>query len=118
MGSNRKWRDLKWHDRKSRDRKWRQSRDRKWPYPEVYYAHAEPEVGHIRPSGAFWPEMTKSRDRKRPCPEVSLTEVGSAHARLFPRVFFLIVEPDVTKGHLTPFGVPFECTQPEVVQHL
>jgi hypothetical protein len=36
----------------------------------------------------------------------------------FSRVFFLVVEPDVTKGHLTPFGVPFECTQPEVVQHL
>jgi hypothetical protein len=58
------------------------------------------KLRHIRPSGAFWPEVTKSRDRKRPCPEVSLTEVGSAHARLFPRVFF------------------FECTQPEVVQHL
>ena len=24
----------------------------------------------------------------------------------FPRAFFLVVEPDVTKGHLTPFGVP------------
>jgi hypothetical protein len=30
----------------------------------------------LRPSGAFWPEVTKSRDRKIPCPEVC-----SAHAQ-------------------------------------
>ena len=42
------------------------------------------KLRYIRPSGAFWPEVTKSRDRKRNCPEV-----GSAHARLFPRVLYL-----------------------------
>jgi hypothetical protein len=52
--------------------------------------------------GPFWPEVTKSRDRKGPWPEV-----GSAHARIFPCVFFLVVVtwlPDVIQGHLTSFG--------------
>jgi hypothetical protein len=31
------------------------------------------KLRHIRPSRAFWPEVTKSRDRKKPCPEVALT---------------------------------------------
>ena len=45
--------------------------------------------------------------RKWPWPEV-----GSAHARLSPRAFFLVVVPwlpDVTKGHLTPSEFPWVC---------
>ena len=67
------------------------------------------KLRHIRPSGAFWPEVTKSRDRKRPWPEVC-----SALPRLFPAFFFLLVVvtwlPDVTEGHLTPFRVLLVCT--------
>jgi hypothetical protein len=70
------------------------------------------KLRNIRSSGAFWPEVTKSRDRKRPCPKWPWLEVGSAHARLFPAFFFFLVVvtwlPDVTKGHLTPFGVPLD----------
>jgi hypothetical protein len=46
----------------------------------------------------------------------SWPEVGSAHARLFPRAFFLVVVtwlPKVT----WPLRGSLECTQPEVVQH-
>jgi hypothetical protein len=42
-----------------------------------------------------------------PCPEVC-----SAHARLFPRVFFLVVVtwlPDVTESHFIPSGFPWVC---------
>ena len=96
--------------RKSRDRKWRQSRVRK------YVLHMRNRKLHnIRPSGAFWPEVTKSRDRKRPCPEVC-----SSHARLFPAFFFLVVVtwlPDVTKGHLTPSGFPWVCTRSDRRSH-
>ena len=49
----------------------------------------------------------QSRDRKWPWPEVC-----SAHVRIFPRVFFLVVVtwlPDVTQGHLTPLGLPWVC---------
>ena len=53
------------------DRKWRQSRDRKRPCPEVCSAHAQP----------FSPEVTKSRDRKRPCPALPFS-------RIFPRTIF------------------------------
>jgi hypothetical protein len=53
------------------DRKWRQSRDRKRPCPEVCSAHAQP----------FSPEVTKSRDWKRPCPALPFS-------RIFPRTIF------------------------------
>ena len=52
------------------------------------------KLRNIRPSGAFWPEVTQSRNRKRPCPEVC-----SAHAPIFPVFFFLVVItwiPDVS----------------------
>jgi hypothetical protein len=31
------------------------------------------KLRHLRPIGAFSPEVTKSRDRKRSCPEMALT---------------------------------------------
>jgi hypothetical protein len=67
------------------------------------------KLRNIRPSRAFWPEVTKSRDRNRLCPEVVLTGSRFCACPAFPRVFFLVVVswvPDMTKGHLTPFGVP------------
>ena len=67
------------------------------------------KLRHIRPSGAIWPEVTKSRDRKWPCPEAALIGSRFCACPAFPRVFFLVVVPwlpDVTEGHLTPFGVP------------
>jgi hypothetical protein len=62
--------------------------------------------------GTFWPEVTKSRHWKRPCPEAVL--IGSMFCAYpaFSRVFFLVLVPwlpDVTKCHLTPFGVLFVC---------
>ena len=70
------------------------------------------------PVGLFDRKWRQSRDRKKLWPEV-----GSAHARIFPRAFFLVVvpwRPDATKGHLTPFGVPLglrngSCATPVVV---
>jgi hypothetical protein len=64
---------------------------------------------HILPSGAFWPEVTESREWKRPCPEVSLTGSMLCACPDFSRVFFLVVEQDVTKGHLTPSEFPWVC---------
>ena len=41
---------VRWCYRKWRhNRKWRQSRDRKWPCPEVCSAHVQPEVAPYRP---------------------------------------------------------------------
>ena len=34
------------------------------------------KLRNIRPSWAFWSEVTKSHDRKRPCPEVAMTGSG------------------------------------------
>ena len=51
------------------------------------------KLRHIRPSGAFWPVVTKSRDRKRPWPEV-----GSAHARIFPRFFLSSSSSNMATG--------------------
>jgi hypothetical protein len=45
------------------------------------------KLGHIRPSGAFWSEVTKSRDWKRPCPEVALTGSRFCAFPVFSRVF-------------------------------
>jgi hypothetical protein len=59
--------------------------------------------------GAFWPEVTESREWKRPCPEVSLTGSMLCACPDFSRVFFLVVEQDVTKGHLTPSEFPWVC---------
>jgi hypothetical protein len=66
------------------------------------------KLRNILPSGAFWPEVTKSRDRKWSWPEVC-----SAHARFSPRFFLsssTVVTwlPDVT-GHLNPSGFPWVC---------
>ena len=71
------------------------------------------KLRHIRPSGAFYPEVSKSRDRKRPCPEAVLIRSRFCACPAFPRVFFLVVVPwlpDVTEGLLTPFGVLLVCT--------
>ena len=62
------------------------------------------KLRHIRSSGAFCAEATKSRDRKRPC-----SEVGSAHTRLFPAFFFLSSSNMATEGHLTPSEFPWVC---------
>ena len=64
---------------------------------------------HIRPSGTFWPEVTKSRDRKRPFPEVFLTGSRFCACPAFPRVFFLSSSNMATgcdRRLLDPFGVP------------
>jgi hypothetical protein len=107
------------------DRKWRESRDRKWHQSRVlsgsmFCACATGSCAISALVGSFdlkW----QSRDWKRPCPEV-----GSAHARLFPRAFFLVVvtwQPDVTLGHLTPSGFPWvyacatgSCATPVVTE--
>ena len=101
-------------------RKWR---DRKWPCPEVCYAHAQPEIAPYPPycglltgsDKVTWPEEALTRsmfwacatwscaistllwpfDRKwqshvtgrGPVRKCSWPEVGSAHARVFPRFF-------------------------------
>jgi hypothetical protein len=44
---------------------------------------------NIRPSRAFWPEVTKSRDWKRPCPEVALIGSMFCACPAFSRAFFL-----------------------------
>ena len=62
---------------------------------------------HIRPSGAFWSEVTKSRDWKRPCPEVALTGSRFFACPAFSCAFLLVVVtglPNVTQGHLIPSG--------------
>jgi hypothetical protein len=46
---------------------------------------------HIRPSMAFWPEVTKSRDRKRTCREVALSGSRLCACPAFYRAFFLVV---------------------------
>jgi hypothetical protein len=61
------------------------------------------KLRNIRPSGAFWPEVTKSRDRKRSYPEVALTGSMFCACPAFSRVCFLVVVtwlPVVTEGHL------------------
>ena len=63
------------------DRKWRQSRDRKRPCPEVCSAHAQP----------FSPEVTKSRDRKRPCPALPFSRIFPR--TIFPYIFFSRTPP-------------------------
>jgi hypothetical protein len=95
------------HDRKWRDRKWR-------------------HMHHIRPSMAFWPEVTKLRDRKRPCPEAVLIGSRFCACPTFPRAFFLVV---VTWLRMWPkvtwpsFGVPLDfacatgsCATPVVTE--
>jgi hypothetical protein len=63
-------------------------------------------------SALVWPvdrKWCQSRDRKRTCPEVALTGRRFCVCPAFSRAFFLVVAPwlpDVTEGHLTPFGVP------------
>ena len=59
--------------------------------------------------GPFGRRWRQSRDWKRPCPEVALTGSRFCACTAFSRAFFLVVVtwlPDVTKGHLSPFGVP------------
>jgi hypothetical protein len=128
MGSNRKWGDRKWCDRK-----WRQSRDRKWRQSRAlsgsrFCACATGSWAISALVGPFnrkWQSHVTGRGpvRKWPWPEE-----GSAHARLFPRAFFLVVvtwlpkvtwslrgslwvyatgscaTPVMTEGHVTPLG--------------
>ena len=99
--------DRKWHDRKWYDRKWRQSRDRNDTVRKYVLRMRNRKLWHIRPNGAFWPEVTKSRDRKRTCPEVTLT--GSrfcACPAFFPLRFSLSSSTMATEGHLTPSEFP------------
>ena len=66
-------------------------------------------TGSCAISTLMGPFCRKSRDRKRPCPEVAMTGSRFCACPAFPRVFSLVVVtwlPDVTQGHLTPFGVP------------
>jgi hypothetical protein len=53
-----------------------------------------------------------SRNRKRPCPEGPRTGSMFCACPVFSPVFFFLVVvtwlPDVTKGHLTLFGVPLD----------
>ena len=101
-------------DRKWRDRKWRQSRDRKWHQSRALSGGMFCASGSCTISALVWPfdrKWRQSRDRKI-CPvrKWPWPEVDSAHAQLFRTFFFLLVVvtwlPDVTKGHLIPFGVP------------
>ena len=69
------------------------------PCPEVCSAHAQTEVVQYPPKWGLFDRKWQSRDRKWSCPA-------------FSRAFFLVVVPwlpDVTEGHLTPFGVPWVC---------
>ena len=78
------------------------------PCQEVYSAYAQPEVAPYPPQWGHLPEVTKSHDRKWPCPEAALIGSRFCACPAFSRVFFLVVVPwlpDVTEGHLTPFGV-------------
>ena len=47
------------------------------------------KLRHIRPSGVFWPEMSKSHDRKWICPEPVLAGSMFCSCPVFSRVFFL-----------------------------
>jgi hypothetical protein len=95
------------------------------------------KLRNIRPSRAFWPEVTKARDRKRLCPEVVLTGSRFCACPAFSRVFFLVVvswvriwpkvtwplsgfpwvyatgscaTSVVTEGHVTPLEVSMGCS--------
>jgi hypothetical protein len=86
-----------------------------WPVQKNVLRMRNRKLCNIRPSGAFWPEVTKSRDRKRSYPEAALTGSMFCTCPFFPPRFFLssstIVTwlPNVTKGHLTPSGFPWVC---------
>jgi hypothetical protein len=110
--------------RKSRDRKWRQSHALSG---SMFCACATRSCA-ISALVFFYRKWRQSRDRNRPCPEVAqyptywgpfhrkwqsrVTGSGPAWAPFFPRFIFLssstvvIWLPDVTKGHLTLFGIP------------
>jgi hypothetical protein len=113
----RKWHDRKWRDRNLRDRKLSQSRDRKSRQSGVLSgsmlcacATGSRAISVIiRPFDRKW---RQSCERKRPYPEVALTGSRFCACPAFSRAFFLVVVPwlpDVTEGHLTPFGVPWVC---------
>jgi hypothetical protein len=79
------------------------------------------KLRHIRPSRAFWPEVTKSRDRKKPCPEVALTGSRFSACPAFSCVFFFSSSNMATEGHLTPSGFPWvyssgSCATPVVAK--
>ena len=101
-------------NRKLRDRQWRQSRDRKWRQSDalsesIFCACTTGSCAIFALVGPFDRKWRQSRDRKRPCPEVALTGSRFCACTAFSRAFFLVVVPwlpDVTEGHLTPFGVP------------
>ena len=79
------------------DRKWRQSRDRKY-----ILRMCNRKLRHIRPSVAFWPEVTVT------WPEEALFGSRFCTCPAFSHAFFLVVEPDVTEGHLNPSEFPWD----------
>jgi hypothetical protein len=69
--------------------------------------------------GPFEQKWQSHVTRRGPVRKWPWREVGSAHARFFPR-FFLSSSNMATgcdRRSLDPLGVPFECTQLEVAQH-
>jgi hypothetical protein len=65
------------------------------------------KLRNIRPSVAFWPEVTSVT-----WPEEALSGSMFCAYPAFSLAFFLVVVtwlPDVTKGHLTPSGFPWVC---------
>ena len=101
-----------WARKKSHLRRWCEVlTEVTWPevtWPEVTSVTCPVrKLRNIRPSGAFWPEVTTSRHRKRPCPQAALTGSRFCACPVFSRAFFLVVLtwlPDVTQGHLIPSG--------------
>ena len=78
------------------------------------------KLRHIRPSGTFWPKVTKSRYRKRPGPEVFLTGSRFCACPAFSPRFFLSSSNMATGcdlRSLDPLRGSLGCAQPEVVQH-
>jgi hypothetical protein len=74
-----------------------------------YVLRMRNRLRNIYPSGAFWPEVTKSPDRKRPCPEVVLTRSMFYACPAFSPRFFLSSSNMATgcdRRSLDPFGVP------------
>jgi hypothetical protein len=98
------------------------------------------KLRNIRPSGDFWPEVTKSRGRKGPCSEGVMTGSMFGPCPVFSRVFFLsssnmatgcdlrslvppsgfswvcacatgsCATPVVTEGHVTPLEISMGCS--------
>ena len=86
-----------------------------------YVLRMRNRLRNIYPSGAFWPEVTKSPDLKRPCPEAVLMGSRFCACPAFSRVFFLSSSTVVTwlPKVTWPLRGSLGCAhaQPEVVQH-